>query len=365
MALHLTTQRRQHGEQKQLACRIGKSTRTLRTWKGRAGASGLPGRPAHDDGARRSARQHVERVWKTLLSGHDGWRTVGAQLEREDVHVPTRLVQESLRELKREAVKRLRVRVTVNRVHVETQARDAVWSLDQTQLTADTLAVAVRDALTPGTLSASIGPAATGSDVVRLLKATAQQRGAWPFVLQVDNGPENNNDDVLACMKEVRVIVLWNQPHTPQHNPRNERGHASWKTALDLPSQWRRRDRTHGRGGALRVPEGDTLTRAELLMRLLNVWSKLDARIPRAALSGLTPTELDKIAPRAEDHACRARFYSEVCEELQSIALASEKPRARRKLEREAIWCALQRHGLVTRTRGGRPIPTVKAEEIS
>jgi hypothetical protein len=82
-------------------------------------------------------------------------------------------------------------------------------------------------------------------------------------------------------------------------------------------------------------------------------------------LDGPTPVELDRIAPRADDHASRDCFYAEVSKSLQRIALAPLDARARRKAEREAIWSALQSNGLVRRTRGGCPIPTVKGGAIS
>ena len=365
MGEYLSSQRLQHGELTVLARVLGKCTRTLREWKRRAGASGLPGRPAHSDGARRSAREHTERAWSELLPGHDGWRTVRSRLDRERVVVPTRLVQSCVRALKSESASRERVRIQVERVHVEVQARDAVWNLDQTQLARDVTALVVRDALTPAALSASIGPPASGRDSARLMEATAAQRGAWPFVVQMDNGPENNNVSMHECLERHRVIVLWNVPHTPQHNARSERGHASWKTALGVPSRWRRRDPGHGRGRDACASTPVQASRGPLILRLLHAWRRLDAETPRAEFGGLTPAELDSLAPRAEACACRGRFYTEVCEELQRIALSPEQPRARRKQEREAIWCALERHGLVTRTRGGRPIPTIKAEGVS
>jgi len=99
--------------------------------------------------------------------------------------------------------------------------------------------------------------------------------------------------------------------------------------------------------------------------RLIEAWSTLDADTPRVGLMGLTPVELDKIAARAEDLVSRARFYEDVCEERRRIALAPLDARARRKAEREAAWRALERYGLVTRTRGGCLVPTLKGEGIS
>lgn len=102
-----------------------------------------------------------------------------------------------------------------------------------------------------------------------------------------------------------------------------------------------------------------------LLVRLVCVWGALDEETPRHELDGLTPAEIDSIAPCAHDHVGRAGFYRDVCQELERAALAPTRPRARRMQEREIIWSALERHGLVNRTRGGCPIPTDKAEGIS
>jgi transposase len=64
----------------------------------------------------------------------------------------------------------------------------------------------------------SARPRAEG-DVARLPQQVAEQRGARPLVIQMDNGPENKNADVEACLREARVVMLWNEPRTPQHNP--------------------------------------------------------------------------------------------------------------------------------------------------
>lgn len=352
MGQYLATHRLQHGELTTLARYLGESTRTLRTWKARAGESRPPGHPAHSAAARARALAECERVWGELPRGHDGWRSVSAVLEREGVQVAVRLVQASMRELKRCARERERERIEERRVHVEVLARDALWTLDQTHVLRDAdgelKALAVRESMVPRTLGLSIGPPACGRDVVRLLKRTAEERGGWPFVIQVDNGRENKNAEVEECLREVRVIALWNEPHTPQHNPRGERGFCDLKMASDLD-----------------VPLLAAITRKDACARLLHAWARLDRDTPRYALHGLTPVELDRIAPRAEDLANRDRFYAEVCLELERIALEPNSARARCKLAREAIWRALERHSLVNRTRGGCPIPTVKAVVIS
>lgn len=365
MIEHLRGRRLSHGEQKLLARRLGVSARTLRTWKSRAGAGRLPGRPAHADDARGRARREVEAVWRELPRGHDGWRSVLTQLEMSEKLVPTRLVQACVRELKREERERERARIKAHRESLQALFRDAVWSVDQTELMRDEhgklCAEVVSDGLSRRKIGLSIGPPSSGADVARLLASTAEARGGWPFVVTMDNGGENRAAQLEELLARNQVIVLWNLPRTPQHNSRAEHAIGELKLAAGLDGKARER--------ALRVLEEDEHgnvnvlpARVSLLTRVIQAWACLDAHTPRQDFAGLTPLEIDRVAPAAEDRACRARFYAEVCEELNSVALMPIGKRARRKLAREAIAAALARHGLVTRTRGGRPIPTVKAE---
>ena len=169
---------------------------------------------------------------------------------------------------------------------------------------------------------------------------------------------------VEGLLSEVRVIALWNEPGTPEHNPRVERTIGDLKRASGIARPATRGAECSQGHESLREP-GVLATRRGLCARVLGAWVNLDARTPRTNLGGLTPLELDEIAPRAEHLVSRDRFYAEVREQLRRIALAPLDARARRKVEREAIWSALQRHGLVRRTRGGCLVPTVKAEGIS
>ena len=368
MGRFLATRRPAHGELRRLARALGYSERTLRTWRDREGEPRSPGHPPHSAEARRAALMATERVWSTLPPGHDGWRSVCAVLAREGVRVPTRLVQASLVELRRDARERRQQRIEQNRQHVEVLARNAVWAMDKMHVARDAHGVleaeVVRETVAPHALGLSLGPPPCGADVVRLLGQTATERSAWPFVLQMDNGAENKNSAVETCLREHRVIALWNLPRTPQHNARAERTLGDLRRASGLCSE-ARHVRSSTEGNNLPSEPGVHATRTSLAVRLLRGWAQIDGETPREELYGLMPVELDRIAPQAEDRACRARFYADVCEELHCVALAPNNARARRMAEREAVWRALQRHGLVTRTRGGCPIPTLKAEGIS
>ena len=357
MGHHLAQRPLCHGELIWLSRILSKSPRTLRNWRDREGESRSPGRPRHTSDARELALAATTRVWTALPRGQDGWRSVCAQLAREERIVPVRLVQASLSALKRAGQAKERARIAAERTHVDVLARNAVWALDKAQVGRDVHgkveAQAVREGVVPRVLALSVGPPPHGRDTAALLEAAARQRGAWPLVLQMDNGSENRNSDVEAVLQRERVIALWNVPHTPEHNPRAERVLGSLKRASGVS------------GGERMRARAENPTRRSLCARLFVAWKQLDEETSRDELCGLTPAELDRIAPEAEDRVRRARFYRDVSEELERVVLAPENARARRKLEREVIWCALERHGLVTRTRGGCPIPTVKAEGIS
>jgi hypothetical protein len=73
---------------------------------------------------------------------------------------------------------------------------------------------------------------------------------------------------------------------------------------------------------------------------------------------------LDNAAPRPNDHVRRARFYADVCEGLQRVALGDPRDRPSCTLERGVIWSAVERHGLVIRTQGGCAVGSRKAEGI-
>ena len=90
----------------------------------------------------------------------------------------------------------------------------------------------------------------------------------------------------------------------------------------------------------------------------------LNARV-RPSRGGFTAAQLDSSLPRAEDLVDRDRFYEAACTAIDSAVLGIDNPRARRRAEREAIWCTLEQLGLVTRTRGRRPATCSKAERLS
>ena len=369
VANYLANHPLRHGELAVLTREIGVSARTLFSWRHRGGRVGRCGRPPRPQEERVQARALIEPRWKALARGHQGWRTARAALERDKLVVPTRLVQETLRGLRRERAQREREQRKKSRVHVEVLVRDGVWALDQFFIGRDAhgamTALECGDRCTRRTLSLSLGPPACGKDVVALLEQAAHEHGGvWPFVVQVDNGSENINAKVAACLREHQVILLRNLPHTPQHNAFAEHNNGDLQRASGLDKASRRRAKALECPVCLADP-GVLATGASCAAKLTLAWHALDVCTPRASLGNLTPCELDRIAPRAEDRACRAHFYTQVCQELECIARSGASKRDLRKQEREAIWCALERHGLVQRTRGGLPVRALKSEVIS
>jgi len=73
----------------------------------------------------------------------------------------------------------------------------------------------------------------------------------------------------------------------------------------------------------------------------------------------------DMVRPRAEDLVQRARFYETACAAIEAAVQGIHDARARRRAEREAILCTLERFSLVTRTRGRGPATCSKAERLS
>ncbi len=52
---------------------------------------------------------------------------------------------------------------------------------------------------------------------------------------------------------------------------------------------------------------------------------------------------------------CRESFHRTVCRNVELAELGAVDKRAKRRARRNAVLCTLEEHGLVRRTRGGRP----------
>jgi len=346
-----------------LAELLNVSTRTLRRRRVRARGQCPVARAAHRPLTALPSRALLRtavRAWHELAPGHDGFRSLRAALKREGLKLAPRLSQRLVSALKRKRARRERRRVEHGRVKVEVLARNVMWSSDESFLERDlqgeVRSSVVRETLVPKTLAVAIGPPATEDDVMRLWECARTERGCWPLVISLDNGGAFRSALVQEFLHERQIIALYNLPRTPQHNPFVERAIGELKCVIG-------QDGLAERGGdpsqaRVCAPDpGVRATRMCKLARLLCSWNnaawRLDHLTPRADLAGLTPDEVDGIAPQAEDLVGRERFYNAVRAALTRVAQEQLKPRARRRAEREAIICKLQEHGLVNRTRGG------------
>jgi hypothetical protein len=208
-------------------------------------------------------------------------------------------------------------------------------------------AEAVKDVATMRTLDLPVSSRATsGADVIAMLKAL-EARGRLPLVWSTDNGSCYCGADVETWLAEHRVVHLLSLPYTPQHNAWVERCHGELKAEACL-----------GQGVVL-----DSVQEAEA--RLLAARERLDGHRLRSRLGARTAVDVDSTLESWEGAVDRRSFYAAVCSAREQAVLGVIGARARRRAEREAVFTTLELYGLVTRTRGGAPLPFPKAEGIS
>jgi hypothetical protein len=230
-------------------------------------------------------------------------------------------------------------------------ARGTIWSLDGTHLGRDawgTAAVAelVRDVASTKTLGVSIGPPPDSQEVVVLLQRVVEATGEAPLVLSADNGSENL-DAVVEWCREQGVVLLRNLPHTPQHNPWVEHGNGEIKAHS-------------GVGKGLHIPKVRDLT--DLLRHALDL---IDGGIPRSTRGWLTARDAYNALPAAQDLVDRAGFVQEAHCAIREAVQDCHSWREERLATREAILQVLERHGMVTRTRGRPSHCDAKADRVS
>jgi transposase InsO family protein len=279
-----------------------------------------------------------------------------------------------------------------DRVSILVQARDVLWSLDATHLGRDAngevQAEALRDPASTSALSLSAGRPSTGKEVVRLLEHTAQERGGEPLVLAIDGGSNYRSEEVRQWADEHKVVLLKSEPRVPQHNAWVERGHRELKEDAELGrgcvlealpcARWTviggHRELVDGWSGATEgsdlAREAGADTRKVACEGELPGWCKrlkrsmvvLNEHRARSSRGGFTAYALDAVLPRGDHWVCRESFHRTVCRNVELAELGAKDKRARRRARRNAILCTLEEHGLVRRTRGGRPWSHPKPE---
>lgn len=266
--------------------------------------------------------------------------------------IPRARVRRVLAELKADRRRRRAAHVREARVSVTVLARDALWSMDATHLGRgpcgrEVQAEVLREVASTRTIGLSVGPPATADEVVQLLDATVQQRGAAPLVLLTDNGGTYRSRELKAWCRLHGVVHLLSLPRTPQHNAASEHGMRELKEEAGL-----------GKGAWLPDVE-------QPAARLVAARDRIDGGRLRRTRAWRTAIDDDVNRPHWRESVTRSEVLEAVsCKTVQAV-LHSEPGRARRRAIREAVLRALQELSVITRTRGGRAWTAQAAEDDS
>ena len=344
------------------------SPRTLRKWRAQAGNCPAMGRPRHAQEMWRAAVVPVARAWQAQ-GFSSGRPCVLAALKQAGFKIPVTIVRELLNELKARRRGYLARKRAALCKHVRVNARDALCTADASHLGRDgngkVEALAVKDSATTTSIAQSIVGPARGEDMLALLKHAKLVRGRLPLVLGMDNGPANKNGLVCSYLAAERVTVLWNVPHTPEHNAPIESHFGELKRELEAQDELVARVPDPSQVPVCSSEAGVSSTRAHFQRCVPRLARRLNEQRVRVSRGGFTAAQLDRILPHAEDLVSRDRFYDSACAAIRSAVLGTDDARARRRAEREAVLCTLEQFGLVTRTRGRRPASCSKAERLS
>lgn len=310
----------------------------------------------------------MARTWKRL-GRSSGERAVYDALGGA---VPLRVVRAHLRELKERRRLRRRQREERERVTILVQARDVAHSLDATHLGRDeggeVQGESLRDLASASALSISVGRPSTGAEVVTLLERTSKERGGPPLLLFVDGGSNYAALEVVNWCKVNMVILLRSEPRTPQHNAWVERGHRELKEDAELgkgcvlePLPCKRWTAIGGHleivdwaegGESVLNPDSERTDWCERTKRAMVALNELRTRPSRG---GMTAAALDAALPRGDDLVCRESLYRKVCRDIELAEQGARNTRARLRARRNVVLRIFEEHGLVRRTRGGRP----------
>ncbi len=313
--------------------------RTLYNWEHRP--PGRPGRPRRPETLVREAREACRRELER--QGYSaGWRPVQAALGDE---YSVALVQAMVAGLKAEHRAQQAREARARRCSFTVHGADVMWSLDETHLGRlaggeASVALLLRDVASTKTIGGSVGPEATGEDLVAQLELARAERGRLPLVVAHDGGPAQRSQVFADYLARHRVVALRNRPHTPQHNPWIERGNADLKAETGL-----------GRG-VLIHDEHATANHVTQALR------RLDGARLRASRGMRTADVVDAGLPRVYTELDRARLHEAACAARDQAVLDADCPSDRYMAAREAVLETLARFGYITRSRGGVPLPT-------
>ena len=312
--------------------------RTLWNWR-HSVREGAPekkiGRPAY------TVAQHRHAIWQVgrelRRQGYPGWLAVAVGLRGS---VPTRLIQLCVRGFKKKRSDRKKARIIRHRIKVEVVARDVIWGQDGTHVgrcgSEAIESQIMRDRGSLSIIGVQTGPVADHEEVLVLFESVAATRNGYPLVWSRDNGSMYSHEAVRAHMEAHQVIELRSLPRTPQHNGAAENTNREIKDVAEL-----------GLGCRLKTP-AFAHVKMEKAQVLLN-----KNRVRRS--KGLkTSDQLDEKLPSVVG-IDRTGFYQECQRRMKQVVAAAKTIRAGRLAERETIFRMLEEHGLIKRTRGGRP----------
>jgi transposase InsO family protein len=301
------------------------------------------GRPATSPSKRFQARLKVARALREQ-GFSAGWRPVLAKVGSE---VSTRLVQESLRKLKKRHRIKLAKRFASRRVHVEVLSPNVIWAQDATHLgrmgRKAVQAEVIKDRATLGYTALAVGPAAKADEILWMLRATKEQEGL-PLVWATDNGSAYRDKRVEDFLKQEKVVHLLSRPRLPQDNAAAEKGIQELKVEAKL-----------GRGTCLAGTQ-------EAVQKLAYSREILNTGRLRASKGYRTAEQLKASLPSWEEKISRGAFYERACEAKEKGVKGGGTKRQKRQAEREAVYETLEQFQLITRTRGGQPFKLVPTE---
>jgi transposase InsO family protein len=212
-----------------------------------------------------------------------------------------------------------------------------VWVQDGTFLGRDhgkaVEAQVIKDRCSQKVIAVSTGHAASGAEVVELLKKIKKTR-PLPLVWITDNGPAYLSKEVSDFVSNEKVVHLKSMPHVPQHNGSAERMMRELKNLSGL-----------GRGNKvheINSAHSEIVTRAD----------KINKNRLRASLGFKTSDRVDEESQKIELEKCRLDFFKDY-QAQQEILCAQVELRKKRKKEREIVFSLLRKNGLIKITRGG------------
>jgi len=324
-----------------LAQRLAVSDRTLRNWE-----SGVEtqvkhlGRPATSPSQRFQARLKVARELKRQGS-QAGWRPVLAAV---GPMVSTRLVQESVCELKKRHEQRRRKWLVTQRVSVKVLSSNVIWTQDATHLgrlnQKAVQAEVVKDRATLGYVDIAVGLPANAEEILWMLDGF-KKRQCLPLVWATDNGSAYRDQRVEAFLKQEKIVHLLSRTHTPQDNASAEKGIRELKEEAGL-----------GKGVKLSGME-------EATRKLAYSWDVLDHQRLRGSKGYRTADELKMCLPYWQEKVTREEFYEQACKCMEKAVKGGGTAREKRQAERQAVYATLEQFNLVERTRGGKSFKLV------